>query len=217
MPGVCFKRDAKIQARMWSAHLDTVLSRDLQLLRATETPLARLRDLYSELARRAGEPINQSALARQIRISSPTLKQLLIAFEGLFLIRPHGKAYFCEDHGLANFAAGGAQGVPAHSQLARFVFSELWAQINYLHKPGSVFTEYRTRGGAWVPFVAKIPNLGTIAITVDPSPQVSVKSLQSLTSFSKKHPGCKRVAIHQGQLGYLSSTGVACIPWTWIA
>jgi len=217
MPGICFRREEEIRRRTWSAHLDTVLSRDLQLLRTTDISLIQLRALFSELARQQGEPINQSALARKIRVSAPTLKQLLMIFEALFLVRQHGNGYYCEDTGLACFAAGGKDHLSSTVLMSMFVFSQLKAEINYVHTVSARMSEFRTRGGAWVPFVINIPEFGTLALTIDPDQVVSSKSLQSLTAFSKKNAKCVKIAIHQGKNGYLSSTGIPCIPWTWIA
>lgn len=217
MPGVCFRRDPTIRRRAWSAHLDTVLSRDLQLLVATRVSLPTLRDLFSELARTQGEPVNQAALARRAGVSAPTLKQLLRGFEGLFLIRAHGKTYYCEDPGLATYAAGGLNVLSSRANLLRLCFFELHAQLRYQFDPGSRMTEFRTRGGAHAPFVIEVPGKGRLGIGVDPGPVSTDKTLRSLTTLAKARPGTRVLAIHQGQEAYLSPrAGTPCIPWTWI-
>jgi predicted AAA+ superfamily ATPase len=217
MPGVCFKRDKGIRSRAWSAHLDSVLGRDIQLIRATQVSLSSLRELYFALSRQQGEPLNVSALARMIGVSAPTLKQLLSSFESLFLIRKHGDTVYCEDQGLATFAAGGRGAVSAKTNLLRLVFSELHAQLRYLHDPRGTLAEFKTRGGAYVPWIVDVPELGRLAITADASPRVSDKSLQSLTAFRKRRPDVRVLAIHQGREGYLSAkNAVPCIPVNWI-
>ena len=80
MPGICFKKETGTRARAWSLHLETVLSRDLQLLRKTDIGLPALRDLFPQLARHQGEALNVSALSRSIGISQPTANPLLKAY-----------------------------------------------------------------------------------------------------------------------------------------
>jgi hypothetical protein len=139
----------------------------------------------------------------------------MTAFEGLFLIRRHGSTYFCEDLGLASFAAGGAGTLPARNNLLRLVYFELHAQMRYLHDPGSRLSEFRTRGGAHVPLVFDIPRLGLLAVGIDSGLRTSEKTLRSITAFQKKQVSAHALCIHKGTEFYQSSkNGIPCVPWT---
>ncbi len=217
MPGICFKRDEAIRERMREDHLETLLMRDLQFLVKTRIPYAKLKALLAALAQMQGQPVSLSDLGRKIQISTPTVIQVLRAFEALFLIRPHGKGWFLSDCGLAHFLGAG-QSSNELFHMERFVFQEIYAQLNYLHKAHFHFEPYLTRGGVRIPFVVRVKNLPTIAIVVDATEGASEKSLKGLTWFAKgqKSPVIS-VVLHRGEKAYISSTSALCLPYEWVA
>ncbi|MGK5089615.1 AAA family ATPase [Bdellovibrionota bacterium FG-2] len=215
MPGICFKRDEKARLRLWSSHLDTVMARDLPLVLQTRLTIPRLREVYTLLARMQGQPLNRLAIARAAGVSRPTVDSLLRAFEGLFLIRFHGNTVYCEDHGLASFSLAGHQ-LETRYFWQRWIYSELLAHLRYLHTDSFSFEDYRTRGGAEVPFLVSLPKKGKLGITFDPGPGASEKSLRSLASYRKK-TDAKAIVLHLGKTGYVTSTGIPAVPLSWLA
>lgn len=215
MPGICFQRSESVRRHAWDSHLDAVLARDLQLVYATRIGVSRIKGLFAHMATQQGEPLPLARLARIVAASDKTTTQLLLAFESLFLIRRHGKGWYCEDMGLAAAACKASwlhEGVP----LRRWVFGELLAQLQFHHANNHEFGEYRTRGGACVPFVITIED-ATLLLTVDAGPEPSEKSLKSLGSFRGRRRQVVRVALHAGDEGWQTRRGVWCLPARWLA
>lgn len=215
MPGICFHRSESVRRHAWDSHLDAVLARDLQLVYATRISVSRIKGLFAHIAAQQGEPLPLARLARIVAASDKTTAQLLHAFESLFLVRRHGKGWYCEDMGLAAAACKGSwlhEAVP----LRRWVYGELLAQLQVHHANNHEFGEYRTRGGACIPFVIAIEN-AKVLLTVDAAPTPSEKSLKSLGSFRGRARRIVRVALHAGDEAWRSRRGVWCLPARWLA
>jgi hypothetical protein len=215
MPGICFHRSEGVRRHAWDSHLDAVLARDLQLVYATRIGVSRIKGLFAHMAAQQGEPLPLARLARIVGASDKTTTHLLQAFESLFLIRRHGRGWYCEDMGLAASACKASwlhEAVP----LRRWVFGELLAQLQIHHANNHEFGEYRTRGGACVPFVITIEN-ATVLLAVDTAPAPSEKSLKSLGSFRGRGRHIVRVALHAGDEGWQTRRGVWCLPARWLA
>lgn len=216
MPGICFRRDPHVRRRMRESHLETLLMRDLQFLVKTRVPFAKMRDMLSALAQNQGQSLSLSDLGRRVQLSTPTVIQLIRAFEDLLIIRPHGKTWFFSDCGMATFL-GAASSENTLFHMERLVYQELYAQLNYLHKSAFHLYPYLTRGGVRVPFVIERQNSPTLAVVVDASEGASEKSLKGLTWFAKrrKKPAVS-VVLHRGSKAYLASTSAVCLPYEWI-
>lgn len=215
MPGICFQRSETVRRHAWNSHLDAVLARDLQLVYATRISVSRIKGLFAHMAAHQGEPLPLARLARIVAASDKTTTQLLQAFESLFLIRRHGKGWYCEDMGLAA-AACKASWLHEAVPLRRWVFGELLAQLQIHHANTHEFGEYRTRGGAYVPFVITIADT-VVLLTVDKALAPSEKSLKSLGSFRGRGKSIVRVALHAGDEGWRTRRGVWCLPARWLA
>jgi len=192
LPGIAFVRDAAIRRAKLGAHLETLLERDIRLLFPTTLPTARLRLLLVALAQNQGLPISASDLSRQVRVSAPTLKRLLSAFESLFLIRrvlPMGDrkrdTYYLEDQGMADFLADPPGN---HQNILRIAFSQLFSQLRYHYPADGHCFAYESRGGARVPIVLRAAGreIGVIPVpgeAADRSAQLSAES------FLRRRPG----------------------------
>ena len=191
--------------------------RDLQFLVKTRVPFAKLRAMLFELAQVQGQMISLSDLGRRVQLSTPTVIQLMKAFQDLFIIRSHGKSWFFSDCGIGHFL-GASRSENTLFHMERFVYQELYAQLNYLHRAHFRFDPYLTRGGVRIPFVIDVEGAPTLAIVVDATDGASEKSLKSLTWFAKKRKSpVVSVVLHHGARPYLSSTSAICIPYDWIA
>jgi predicted AAA+ superfamily ATPase len=215
MPGICFHRSEGVRRHAWDSHLDTVLARDLQLVYATRITVSRMKTLFAQIAAQQGEPLPLARLARILGASDKTTAHLLHGFESLFLIRRHGKGWYCEDMGLAA-AACKSSWIHDTVTLRRWVFGELLAQLQVHHANKHEFGEYRTRGGAFIPFVVAIDG-AVLLFTVDAAPAPSEKSLKSLGAYRDRGKRAVKIALHTGDEGWRSPRGIWCLPARWIA
>jgi len=217
LPGICFIRSHAQRENSFRNHVATLIERDLPLVRETKTPPSLILELLRQLVTELGQPISFAPLARRLRLSAPTVKSLLYALEGLFLIRSHGKCYFFEDLGIANWLHPIAMGERGKSELA-WIFNELRAQATYRQSDILSFSEYRTRADAHVPFVFQLRDGNTLGITYDPGEYPSEKSIKSLHSLRKKS---KRrfvgLLLHSGGRAWEQAPNYFCMPYHWIA
>lgn len=217
LPGICFKRNLEIQIRMRDAHLETLLFRDLQMILETKVPFIKLKSILQVLAQSSIQTPSASHIARSAQLSTPTVLNLLSAFEALFLIRSRGQSWAFTDLGLSSHL-GAARVENDLFHMERFVYQELYAQLTYCHRSRFQMECYSTRGGIRIPFILKVEGAPTIAISVDPTLGATEKSLKGLTYFQKRNPEpIISVVLHRGTTGYVSSLGTYCIPYHWIS
>jgi len=207
LPGGFAVRDLKIREQKFETQLNTILERDLKLILQTTLPYATLKFLLALLARTQGTPVDLTNLSRQSRISVPTVKKLLMAFESMFLIRTlktigseSKPVIFLEDQGEASFLSEGK--THELEDILRFCFANLRVQTAYKADYKADFFQYRNRGGAHVPLAARmthnsrqhhlgiIPILGTTPVHHD---------LGSAYSFLKKFPSSKVLFVTQDE------------------
>jgi predicted AAA+ superfamily ATPase len=205
LPGICFFRELAVRKQLFATHLETLLERDLKLLLQTTIPFSSLRALTELLALSQGEPVEIAGLARKSGISSRTVKNLLSAMEGLFLIRQvrqegsgsKAPVFFFEDQGQATFLAQNRFG--ELQQHVRLLYAQLIPQFHYRPELNSVFFQYRSRGGAIVPLAWRTEKqiIGVIP-SLDETPSRS--AIQSALSFVRANGhGAKVAIIHPGK------------------
>lgn len=215
MPGICFKRDPAARQDAWDSHVDTLLGRDIHLIRNFSLGAAKLRSLLVEVAKRQGEPENISLYARLAGTSVPTAKAVLDAFEGLFLIRRYGNEIYLEDPGLSRHLY--EDPTPSASWGVRCLYYQLRAQVA-IHGRNLVTMEpYRTRGGLYAPFLIRKKTKPLAAVFFDLGEMPSDKSLVGLTTLKKRHPGLKGLILTQRKDGYLRDDKTLVLPWGWVA
>jgi predicted AAA+ superfamily ATPase len=215
MPGICFLRSSAARNELWRAHLETVLDRDLNLILSSKFSFEKKEQLLRLLYEDPSNPKDYALLARLLSSSQPTVKALISAYEGLFLIRRHGPYFFPEDAGLAHTLAPDILNERLNL-LLRYTYSRLLALTHYEMRGESKLQHFRTKGGAEVHFVLSTPS-AVFGFVVDAGDGASEKSLKSLGSLGKTLK--KRFipcVIHMGKKAYLSSRTVFCIPWTWL-
>lgn len=211
LPGVCFVRDERTRHDIIESQLDLILDRDLRLVCETSLALSRLKNLARLLARQQGIPLNLSDLARKSRISAPTLNKIIAGLEAIFfirVIRSEGDetwpVIFFEDQGecayLAALRSSGEVGssTNAVSDLERLAFAHLRVPFTYALGLSWDVTQYRCRGGAYVPFVFRSDKfvLGFICMQETHPP---LGAIRSAGSFLSKNPGAKMVYLHPGK------------------
>lgn len=196
LPGIFAIRDAGIREQKIETQLNTMLERDLKLILQTTVPYRSLRLLLALLAKSQGMPVEWAALSQQSRISVPTVKKLVEAFEAMFLIRllpTRGSetkiVMFLEDQGEASFLMEGQR--QELYDLLRFCFANLRTQLSYQTAVQSTFFQYRNRGGAHIPLALELRTketkryLGLIPILdTTPTPHDLGSAYSFLKTFS---------------------------------
>jgi predicted AAA+ superfamily ATPase len=87
LPGLFAVREASARAQRFETQIETLLERDLRLLTETSLPFRSLRRLLVELAMTQGSPLDWADVSRRARISAPTVRKLVEAFESMYLVR----------------------------------------------------------------------------------------------------------------------------------
>jgi predicted AAA+ superfamily ATPase len=154
MPGISFRRNSKMTARLWEDHVNTLLDRDLKLIIQTSVRLESLKKLMRSLAETVGEPLDLSKLSRETRISRVTMGKLIPAFEAMFLIRLipcegglRTPRVFFEDVGMARYLAPNSRSQMFYKQ-AFYQCARAW--FTYSTDARFEFFEYQTRDGLTV-------------------------------------------------------------------
>lgn len=215
LPGICFRRDETIRNRLFQTHLDTLLSRDIHLVKETSLSPQKLFSLLTVIAKNQGAKISLANYARLVGVSQPTIKSVFHALEALFLIKPFGHTYFIEDAGLSHFLH------PQNGPLT------LWDRIRLLHyhfrvqltvdfPSQMIISSYESRGGLFVPFLIEHKAQKKLAIFVEESGRPSNKLLMSATLIKKKFPKIKPIILFDGQSEFESAKGILCLPWQWV-
>lgn len=200
LPGVCFSHNSDLRHKKWESYLETILLRDLQLIIQTTLSYTSLRNLLVQIALRQGEALELNELARLTGISALTTKKILLALDGLFLIRElptlgstAKSTYYLEDQGLAYHLVAGWKNT--HFDLFRLLFANVRQQFTYR---GDVrFLHYKTRGGAFLPLVCQTTK-GMIAYTACEESEPIVQTLRSAESFLKAYPQACVFIGHKG-------------------
>lgn len=203
LPGVCFIRNGSLQRLKWESQLETILTRDLELISETNLSLQTKKSLLAELARKQGLPLSYVELSRKCRISIPALKKLILAFEGLFLVRTipckggeRRPVIFLEDQGEAQHLTENR--IDTESSFTNTLYMNIRVPflmpLGAMESPAAIF-QFRTRGGAFVPFAFES---GRHVVGILPSleEQPSKSVLGSAQSFLKAFPYGRAVIIH---------------------
>jgi len=202
LPGIALLREASIREQKFETQINTILERDLKLLLQTSLNYRTVRTLLSTLALRIGTPLDWASLSRDTRISVPTVKKLLDAFESMYLIRViptsgsrRKPVVFFEDAGEARFLAEHFQS--PRIPLLNTLFSNLHTQIAYRPELAIKMYQYRTRGGVTIPlcFRGGDSHLGVLPL-LDDSPNQS--EIASARSFVRSHDQAKVLLVHTG-------------------
>ena len=200
LPGICFIRDEKLRHQKINEQMNTMLDRDLRLVKKIQLPLGELRAILTSLAGLQGKPLDYTRIKRETGVSTPSIKKILYALEAIFLIRripiegsTQGGTVFFEDQ--AEHAFNSEQKLTELEKLTHFCFTNLRSQFEYRLGETTQTFQYRTRGGAFIPlaFRNKRGCLGILPVTK--SDQVQ-RVLGSVNSFLKAYSRSKVLIVH---------------------
>ena len=181
----------------------------------TQITYSKARMVLVELAKNQGLPLNMAHLSRLAQISKPTIKKLLLALEGIFLIRPHGNTYYLEDIGLAQYLNANSTHFKRYGDWLHMLFHEWRVQLAYSLRNQASLEQYTTRIGSEIPFVLRSRNGKTLAITLDLDEVASSKNQKALTWFIKKNKNAKGVILTFNKSAQQLSENVFSLPITW--
>lgn len=216
LPGFFALRKNSILRKKFLTQLQTLFERDVKLIFPTTLSFESIRGLGAELSRTQGEPLDLTQLARATRISTVTIKKLLLAFEAMFMIRmvpslggeKKSSLYF-EDQGEANFLSNIAPG----SLRAFELFTYQMLRCQWIYRPDLQVDLYqwRTRNGAYVPLVL-MGKTGKLAIVPSLEEHPTPQSIGSAGSFLRAHPGAKVLYVHPGKKDFCLSANQRSLP-----
>jgi len=209
LPGICFYRDALVRKNKFSAHLETLIERDLRLISATTLPNSTIRTLIEELALVQAEPLEWGILARNTGISVNTLKKMLSALEGLFLIRQiqgpgRTPVIFFEDQGMASYlmnrrgALISSKELPSVSDMLRGLYACVATQNRYLPTLAGDFFQFLTRGGAQMPLALRCSEGSQIGFICSRQDQATSSHIRSARSFCAQTEKSYALVLHLG-------------------
>ncbi len=191
LPGICFLRKATHVNGKFRAHIQTLLERDLRLILQTTAPVGGIFSLLKFMAQNQGVPFVLKDAVRATGISSVTIKKLIYAFEGLFLIRrlagegySRGQTFFLEDQVMATYLSPTSTIAPE----LRFAFSQLFAQAHYNHMNEYTASYYESKGGAHVPLVFTIKGK-KYGFLFNPGEKILAHHTKTSESLQNHHPG----------------------------
>jgi predicted AAA+ superfamily ATPase len=220
LPGICFFRDASVRKDRFEAHIDTLLQRDLQLIIQTTTTSVQLKNIARFIAENQGYPFSLQDASRYSGISTITVKKLLIALEGLFLVRAipcEGSvakpSYYFEDQGLASFCANTP--FQKTTDILRGIYANLRQELFYSKTDRGEIFSFRTHDGTDVPLVFRRSKsvLGIIPVEGN---QISRKALESARSFLNHYRNGKIVYAHEGKFAFTKDFSSFAIPYWWL-
>jgi len=193
LPGVFGVRDASIRSQRFETQINTILERDLRLLIQTSLSYSKLRKLLQSLALQFGQPLNISQVARETRISMPTLRKLIPALESLFLIRlvpcqgdfskPH---VFFEDIGELQHLLNLPEDSP--NLFVAFLYHHLRTQLHYQPELKSEIFSFKNLRGDTAPICFKT---GSEVLGIVPVLDGLDEALQNAEATQKQFPNAK--------------------------
>ena len=211
LPGICFRRDSQVRSELFEQHLDTLLRRDIHLVKQTRLSFEQLRAILTVVAGRQGLAINMSDMARLTGCSMPTIKTALETMSGLFLVRPYGKSWFIEDAGLARHLARSPTNTPRLDML-HAAYYELRLQHALYLRHQAIMKPYLTRGGIDVPFFFEFKDGLRVAILLDAGENPSEKSLKSVTWMKKRFSHLKALILTENGPARILDENIAMLP-----
>jgi len=234
MPPVIFLRGQREVVLWWESYVKTYLERDLRDL-SRVTSLTDFRNVMAALALRTGNLLNQTEVARDTRVSQPTVFRYLNLLEASNLLRrvpPYArsrtrritkspKAYFI-DPGLSVHLSGyfDEESLAASRELGAFfenlVFLHL-ASLCETMTPRATIHYYRTTSGKEVDFVLEWGNK-LLALECKLTERPGFGDIRNLLAFLEEHPSAVRgVLLHAGHEARALHRRVVALPWWWLS
>jgi predicted AAA+ superfamily ATPase len=194
LPGICFVREERFRReRMDSLH-QLMLDRDLRLITETKLSLQTLVRFLQAIASFGWQPYNGSEVKRRLGLSYATQKNILSAFEAIYLIRripsltSKSEIIVLEDQ-LEQFLLSSVK-MAAEDALIGLVYRNARAQFMYHEDAAASAGYFSLRTGAIIPLVFR-QNESAIGIVIVQDDVISPSVRRSIDRFLLDYPSAK--------------------------
>lgn len=231
LPPLVLLEDAQSWTRWWDGYVTTYLERDLRQV-SQITTLLDFRRLMNLVALRSGQLLNQSEIARDARLTQPTVHRYLNLLETTHLferLSPYTASRttrllkspkaFWNDPGLAVFLSGYFQADELRSAreygayFETLVYHHLRVLARLMTPPASLYF-WRTRAGAEVDFVLE-HGRRLLAIEVKLTEHVTYGEAAGLRHFLAEHPKASGgLLLYGGREICRLDKNIVAAPWT---
>ncbi|MBI5239309.1 MAG: ATP-binding protein [Elusimicrobia bacterium] len=234
MPGLLALPSAESRTRWWEGYAATYLERDLRQLSQVES-LSDYRTVMEVLALRAGQVVNQTEVARDSRVSQPTVHRYLNLLETTCLIdrlpafarnrtRRLIKApkLHWVDPALAAYLGGlhDEASIKASREVGALFENLIFQHLKVLagtFTPKLRLYYWRTMKGKEVDFVLEWGRK-IVAVEVKLGGPPRYADCEGLGSFLEDHPEASGgILIHTGKDAVRMGTKIVALPWTALA
>jgi predicted AAA+ superfamily ATPase len=234
MPPLLTLDSSQSWTRWWDGYVTTYLERDLRQIAQIDA-LLDFRRLMQLVALRSAQLLNQSEVARDARLSQPTVHRYLNLLETTHLFE-RLPAYtssrtttllkspkaFINDTGLAVFLSGyyDVDGLRKARELGAFFETFLYHHLRVLTRlmtPQGRLYFWRTRAGTEVDFVIE-HGKRVAAVEVKSTTSLTYDDIAGLRVFLKEHPKTSAgILVHSGRAVKRMDERIIAIPWTMLA
>jgi predicted AAA+ superfamily ATPase len=219
LPGICFLREKSFRYGQMKSHIETLLQRDIHQISKTTASYDSLLLLLQYLAIHQGQSFVLKDAASYSRLSQVTVKKIIAAFEGLFLIRrmsgfgfKNSPRFFLEDQGMAHYLAP----VSDFQRILRWVLSQAFGNCHYAYMSQYQFGYFESKYSHEIPVVAKLGDQ-LLGFLFEDSESPSSHLLNVAKEFTNHNTNAKLLILGEyKQITPLDSQTLLC-PWQWIS
>jgi predicted AAA+ superfamily ATPase len=233
LPSLLRLESSQSWTRWWDGYVSTYLERDLRQISQIDA-LVDFRRLMELAALRSGQLLNQTELARDARLTQPTVHRYLNLLETTHLFErlpaytasrttrllKSPKAYW-NDPGLAVFLSGyyEEQDLRRARELGAYfetlIFHHLRVLARLMNPPARLYF-WRTQAGSEVDFILE-HGRRTLAVEVKATSSPRYSDTDGLRRFLAEHPETTGgLLLHGGQAIRRLDEKIVAVPWTMV-
>lgn len=219
LPGICFLREKSFRNGQMKSHIETLLQRDIYQISETTASYDSMFLLLQYLASHQGKSFVLKEAATYSRLSQVTVKKIISAFEGLFLIRrmvgfgfKNSPRFFLEDQGMAHYLAP----VSNDQRMLRWILSQTFGNCHYSYMNQYQLGYFESKYSNEVPVVIKLGDQ-KLGFLFEDSESPSSNILKVAKEFTTHETNTKLLILGEyKQIVPLDSNILLC-PWQWIS
>jgi predicted AAA+ superfamily ATPase len=230
MPALLALQDQQSWTRWWEGYVATYLERDLRQVSQIDA-LLDFRRMMELVALRSGQLLNQSEVARDARLSQPTVHRYLNLLEttNLFERLPaytvshatrilKSPKAFLTDPGLAVFLSGyyGLDDLRGAREFGAYFETLIYHHLRILTRlmvPAGRLSFWRRRDGMEVDFVVE-HGRQILAVEVKATTKPGYRDITGLQSFLGEHPAARAgLLLHRGNQLRRLDEKILAVPW----
>jgi predicted AAA+ superfamily ATPase len=216
LPGVCFIRKDSLRHDKVADQLKTILDRDLRQVYRSKLSFDELKGFLSEVAMMEGRPCDYQHFKRKTGLNPVTQKNLLNAFESIFLIRKvpilgdvQSFTYILEDQAESYDLTEGR--LLRSQQLMSLLYRNLRTETFYRSGAKIQEFQFRKRSGGVVPIAFKTLD-SVVGFLMSDDSDPDRKTLGIAGTFLKHFPNAKVVILNEKGVARTHSPRIAISP-----